>query len=233
MTATAPSRSGDAAVGTPLTAERLREWFCRFNIDHFGGSLPVPRLAVSHSKKSLGTYRCDRHSVLGLRRKTGHCIHVSAFYDCTEREYQDVLLHEMIHYYISLRNIRDDAPHGRRFREIMQRINAEGHRHISVTTRVDDRALSASASRPRNRLILALRARDGSCYLSVVNPRYAARIERCVSATDTIVEHSWHVSDDTAFVAYPVVRTARAVKVTIEEYRDKIGTMKLTTPPNR
>lgn len=225
MTAAAQSGHDGTTDKYVLTAERLQEWFDRFNVAHFGGSLPVPRLALSHSKKSLGTYRHGWKTALGVRRKTDHCIHVSTFYDRSESEYQDVLIHEMIHYYISLRNIRDDAPHGRRFREIMLRINAEGNRHIGVSTRGDTLALSASAARPRDRLILAMRTTDGGCFLSVVSPRHAMRIERIVAASSSIAEHSWHVSSDAAFASYSVVRTVRGRRVTLEEYSKRVETM--------
>lgn len=44
-------------------------------------------------------------------------IYISTYYDCSERDYQTVLLHEMIHYLICFLRLDDTSPHGVLFKK--------------------------------------------------------------------------------------------------------------------
>ena len=83
-----------------LTTDILRTWFRQFNADYFGDELPVPRLVLSKARTRLGTMACKCQRRLLKRVYTDFTIRISTYYDCNEREYQETLLHEMIHYYI-------------------------------------------------------------------------------------------------------------------------------------
>ena len=81
-----------------LTTDILRAWFRQFNADYFGDELPVPRLVLSKARTRLGTMACKCQRRLLKRVYTDFTIRISTYYDCSEREYQETLLHEMIHY---------------------------------------------------------------------------------------------------------------------------------------
>lgn len=159
------------------TAEQMRAWFDTFNRQYFNGELPLPRLALGNSRTRLGSMSCRRRRTLTGWRLSDFAIRLSTYYDCTEREMQTVLLHEMIHYYIAWKGIRDDAPHGSVFRSIMNRLNTRHGWDISVSASMRGRKTAAPHNDRRPRLVLALENSRGECFLTVVNPRYAAQLK--------------------------------------------------------
>jgi predicted SprT family Zn-dependent metalloprotease len=63
--------------------------------------------------------------------------------DVPEDVVQDTILHEMIHYSIAVKQIRDTSAHGKLFRAEMARINAEGNRHIRISYRLSPEQIAA------------------------------------------------------------------------------------------
>lgn len=211
---------------TPTT-EQIATWFDTFNRDYFAGSMPLPRLALGNSRTRLGSMSCRRRRTLTGWRFSDFAIRLSTYYDCTEREMQTVLLHEMIHYYIAWKGIRDDAPHGSVFRSIMNRLNTRHGWDISVSASMRGRKTAAPHNDRRPRLVLALENSRGECFLTVVNPRYAAQLKSRLKNAEDATQRAWFVSTDPFFSDFTTVRSLRARKVKREVFDEKIacGTM--------
>lgn len=204
-----------------LTVDLLKEWFVRFNSSYFADAMPVPRLALSKARTRLGSMSCQCHRTLFKRTYSHFTIRVSTCYDCTEREYQTVLLHEMIHYYITYNGIRDTSAHGREFHRLMNWLNREHGWNITVTSSVRGKALTEPSQTAKSRLVLAMTMCGGERYLSVVSPRYAPVIDRQAQAARQIAQHRWFMSQDSYFSAFPTVRSLRARRVTKELFDEK------------
>src|SRR3712207_7148569 len=91
---------------------------------------------------------------------------MTTYYDMTERQAQNVLLHEMIHYSIAYTGLRDTAPHGIIFRGMADKLNRDHGWEIRVmtTTRGWKKAVSATArtpEKPSRYLVLALEMANG------------------------------------------------------------------------
>lgn len=200
-----------------LTIGDLKAWFSQFNRIYFGGELPEPRLALSRARTRLGTMACRRvrHGLkTGL---TNFTIRISTYYEQDERGYQTVLLHEMIHYYIAYKRLRDDAPHGHLFRQMMATLNTRHGWNITVSTSV--RGAETSEQVPvRQRLVLALVMRSGERWFSVVNPRYAKELVRQLQRVPQLESFSWFVSRDDFFRNFPAVRSLRGRKVSLQDF---------------
>lgn len=205
----------------------MRAWFDTFNRQYFNGELPLPRLALGNSRTRLGSMSCKRRRTLLGWKTSGFAIRLSTYYDCTERELQTVLLHEMIHYYIAWKGIRDDAPHGSVFRSIMNRLNTRHGWDISVSASMRGRKTAAPHNDRRPRLVLALENSRGECFLTVVNPRYAAQLKSRLKNAVDATQRAWFVSTDPFFSDFTTVRSLRARKVKREVFDEKIacGTM--------
>lgn len=204
------------------TQEYLREQFGTFNNAYFGGKLPEPEFVVSNARTILGQFCCrSRRSAILRRQKLDHfTIKVTKYYDLPEREYQNVLLHEMIHYYIAYQRIKDTSAHGQVFRAMMNELNSRHGWNIKV--RVDTRQWAANDKRKgKRRLVLAFRTHDGKHYLAVINGRYFDAIEKQVKRCNAILSHQWLASDDEFFIKFPVSRTLRAMKVSPETFAEK------------
>ncbi|MBQ7421080.1 MAG: SprT-like domain-containing protein [Prevotella sp.] len=205
-----------------LTTEYLTEEFQRFNRDYFDGGLPLPRLALSRSRTRLGSFSCKRRLTWRGYRMTDFCIRISTYYDLSERQVQNVLLHEMIHYSIAYTGLKDTSAHGVVFRGMMDALNRKYGWEITVMqntkgwqTRVPQKS--------RVRLILALKTRDGRCFLSVVNPKFSAQLQRQIVRVPDIVWHGWYESSDDFFAAFPSVRTLRGRRIARKTFEEKLS----------
>lgn len=210
-----------------LRVETLREWFGRFNREYFSAALPMPRLALSRSRTRLGSMSCKRERRLTGERLTDFAIHVSTYYDMTAEEYQTVLLHEMIHYHIAYHSIRDTAPHGAVFRRMMHELNSKHGWNITVSSSVRGKQVSPHARPDRARLVLALENRDGHCFLTVVNPRYARQMKLELERVKEVTTRAWFVSGDHYFADFATVRTLRARKVSRPLFEEKVAAGKM------
>ncbi|MBF1553215.1 MAG: SprT-like domain-containing protein, partial [Prevotella salivae] len=149
----------------------MEHWFAIFNKEYFDGELPLPRLALSRSRTRLGSMACKRVKRLFKSEKfTDFAIRLSNFYDLSEREFQNVLLHEMIHLKIAFLGMKDTAPHGVVFRRMADELNRSYGWNIRVTG--STRGVKPAQPQPsRDYLVLALLLDSGEYLFSVVNPR--------------------------------------------------------------
>lgn len=209
-----------------LTVAYLEEQFALFNQQYFNNELPQPRLVVSNSRTQLGRFCLQRIGSwpFGLRKRDSYTIRVSAYYDVEEKDYQNILLHEMIHYSIAYTGLKDTSAHGVVFRGMMDNLNRKYGWEITVTQDTRGWELSEAAQkkmerqRHSKRLILALVTHDGKYFLSVVSRRCAGEIELRILRTSDIIEHRWFESSDDYFSTFTVVRSLRGRRVSKEEY---------------
>ena len=152
---------------------------------------------------------------------------VCASCECSEREFQETLLHEMIHLYIAYHNITDTSSHGKEFRRIMQRLNSEHGWHITVSTSMHKHKLTPSHpdNSPASFLVLALVLDDGTRMLSVVNVRSVLKVDALARRTRRIADHRWYMSQDPYFRDFTCVRSLRARRVSMDVYNEKTAAM--------
>ena len=208
----------------------MQNQFNAFNRAYFEGKLPLPRLALSKSRTRLGTMSCKRTFSWKGTQLTDFTIALSVYYDLTERQAQNVLLHEMIHYAIAYHGWRDTAPHGTLFRRLMAHLNETHGWEISISTSTKDFKLApgnapSKRNAERTRLVLALTFTDGKHFLSVVNPAYARAIDKALRRVPQLESHGWYQSTSPFFAAYPVVRTPKARRVSAQVFAEQVGKM--------
>ncbi|MGN1263779.1 MAG: SprT-like domain-containing protein [Prevotella sp.] len=201
-----------------LTIEYVKARFAGFNTLYFGGKLPEPVFKIMNSRTRLGMFVCrkERKGFFLTRRVVENVIKLSSYYDATERDYDNILLHEMIHYYISYSGRRDNSMHGRLFTAEMERLNACGWQ---ITVSVNTRQWSVAERNKVSRYcVLALKTTNGHSFLSVVNPAYRNRIDRMAKASPQVAAHGWYESTDDFFASFPRVRSLRCRRVKASEY---------------
>ena len=205
------------------------EWiavnFDRFNKENFGGRLTPPKFSVNNARTRLGSMAFNWKRSLFKRETYDYVIRLSNYYDIPEVEFQNVLLHEMIHYYIAVNHFKDDSVHGTMFRSIAQRINKQGW-HVVVRT--DTRKWPvAECNRKkvitRKRIVLAASTTDGKYFLSVIGPGSVRKVKLQIARTPQIREARWFESSDDYFQQFPQCRTLRGRIVTKELWEEKVG----------
>lgn len=195
--------------------------FEKFNHDYFDDKLPKPKFGIGRAKMILGSLNYKTKHTLFGSKKIDYTIRLSVYYDQSEWQYLNTLLHEMIHYYISVNNIKDTSAHGKVFRFIMNELNKKYNWDMSISTKLQ--TLNVAVKRmPLERLVLAAESNNNDYYLSVINPDYARYIDNIFYKAKNIRRHNWFLAKDEYFSSFRQVRSPRARKVSKEIYDEKV-----------
>lgn len=182
--------------------------FGRWNSLCFGGVLPLPALKITSARNYAGIFRV-RYTSRGKRQTAIPSISLSALYDHEEAELTDVLIHEMIHYYIWHQKLNDDGPHGGLFRSIMERINRQHCRNLSIRTRVSAEC-AATALRNRAYILMVCFMAESDRRLILTPSRSCLRdIYHTLRKSPSIRHIDCYVSTDPRLSRYPQVRTPK------------------------
>lgn len=106
--------------------------FDECNMKYFEGKLLFPQFALLHSFRTCGYFQYTKG---GWLDKTLYdpTISMTDYYDFTEKQFRDIMCHEMIHYYLAYFGIDRSCKHGKKFNEMAARLNASFGLHITPT----------------------------------------------------------------------------------------------------
>lgn len=93
-----------------LTVDFLQKNFDKYNNLIFDGELPKIEIKVGRMTRRFGYYYRQTNRYTG--RVIKEYIAISSFFVVSEKEYINTLVHEMLHYYIAFKNIKDSSSHG-------------------------------------------------------------------------------------------------------------------------
>lgn len=202
-----------------ITQKLVKERFESFNRQIFGNKLPMPRICLSNARTFLGacTFKTKR-GLLGKKTRYDFAIRISTQFDMSETEFEDTLIHEMIHYYIGVNQIEDTSAHGQKFRSMMADINSRFGRHITISHRSDgDKAeapdntgapgnrTTATVHRRQYHVIAVASLADGRTGFKVL-PRVAPSILKFyngVLSSGVVKTVNLFMSDSPFFYSYP------------------------------
>ena len=105
--------------------------FDECNMKYFDGKLPVPMFDLLHSFRTCGYFHCDYEQGWFSRKLYNFCISITDYYDFTPKQFEDILVHEMIHYYLAYYGIDRRCKHGKKFKEMAERLNKTYGLHIT------------------------------------------------------------------------------------------------------
>lgn len=104
--------------------------FQSFNHKYFNDELPIPQVVVKHSYRTLGYFHCEYDEFGNVLCPT---IEVSDNYDYTESQFRDILVHEMIHYYLVFNGKDRKCHHGKEFNRMADDFNRRYGMNITPT----------------------------------------------------------------------------------------------------
>lgn len=128
-----------------ITTEYLTEIFREYNKLYFNGELPLPQFRLLKSYRTLGFFSCKK--IIGRRRLKGTTIEISCRFDWDESVLRDVMVHEMIHYYLAFKHIDNQITHGEAFMQMSEDFNKRFGLNITVEVDNSKSKPSSSASR--------------------------------------------------------------------------------------
>ena len=197
------------------TVPFIQDTFDRFNALCFDSSLPAVEIVLTRAGSFLGKMEYkSRRDFFGII--TSHYdfrMKISTGFDLPQDELEDVVIHEMIHYYIAFRNIRDTSAHGEAFRRMMDIINRKYGRHI----RVRHQGASACGAGERENAVCVSTFADGKKGVTVCSYAKISELYRLLPKYYRIEKMEWYRSRDTFFNRFPRARTPKIYRITEEE----------------
>lgn len=119
----------------------LYKAFDELNKEFFNGELPKIEMKWSNSRKACGQY-FFKYNLDGT--ETPNFIKISKFWIQEKINLYNVILHEMIHYYLSIHNLaKNERSHGPSFLKMMFDFNRRQSQYrVSIYTKVDSKNIS-------------------------------------------------------------------------------------------
>lgn len=190
----------------------MRERFARFNEQIFRSMLPLPQFKVREARSYRGKFFHDHSGLYG----DIYTLVLSKSFDLDERELEDVLIHEMIHFYIAFNRIKDRSPHGPQFRSLMAQINQAHGRNIEISHRARSVSDSPFVMKYKKCYVCVLGMRDGRRLIARVPSTKIFEFHRIFNANSSIVAQTWYASFNPEFQYYPASLTPKAYDITLK-----------------
>lgn len=115
------------------TIDEITKLFRKYNAAIFNNELPLPQFQLLKSFRICGRFSCKKP--IGKRRLKGQRIEISCYYEWQEEELVNVLLHEMLHYYLAFKHLDNNITHGELFIDYAKTINEKYN--CRITEKID------------------------------------------------------------------------------------------------
>ncbi|MDE5791464.1 MAG: SprT-like domain-containing protein [Muribaculaceae bacterium] len=205
----------------------VEQKFDEFNRQMFGGKLPKLPVRMSDAVTFLGMCVAKvRNLPDGRRQHHDFELRVSLRHDIPERDLEDVIIHEMIHYFIMYNELNDTAPHGELFKAMMRSINRTYGRNITISRRStpEERTRTVEGKRKWH-VIASIRFRNGKHGVKVL-PRVVPKIidyYRQVMRADEIAAVELFLHDNPFFNRYPTSAALRVHEIDASLLRENLA----------
>lgn len=200
------------------TLNFLGDRFDQYNREIFRNELPRPLMHITSARTFMGQFKAEsEHSLL---RKTKYTYHLtlSDRYDLDIPVLEDIVIHEMIHYYIHYKQIKDTSSHGRHFRKLMTEINRRFGRHITVSHRCTKKELESDTAKSHS-IVCLCTMKDGRKLICRVSQSKVFEIHRAFQEWDKVEKEEWYWVYGNYFNRYRRILTPRLFPVDEEGLR--------------
>lgn len=203
------------------TVAYLRELFARFNIQIFGGRLPEVPVTLCQVSSFVGQYK-SKVRVLpdGRKEHYDHQLRFSTAFSLPERELEDTVIHEMIHYFIAYNGLQDRTAHGPLFKAMMLTINETHGRNIGISRRTSKGELNRAREAKKSWHVIAiLHFTSGETGVKVL-PRVIPRVieyYRQITSASNIQKVDLFLHDNPFFNRFPTSTGRRCHSITAAE----------------
>lgn len=120
--------------------------FNECNKMYFHGSLPSPKYGLMNKLNILARFEYNKNKK-GKKPIKWQEIKFSDCYDFPEEVFRNLMVHELIHYYIAWNGIRDNKSHGKEFMKIANELNTKYN--LNVTKKVDASSFPRTEKAPK------------------------------------------------------------------------------------
>jgi len=191
----------------------ITQCFEQFNRDYFHNELPAIPIHLSDAKTFLGEFCYTKHrSLFGRVTYSNLCLRINKRVDLPVDLLEDVIIHEMIHYYIVHKRVKDTSAHGQEFRKIMNFINATYGRHISISHKGANnfsQQLYGKKTKPHAFCIVQLNTEKRAFKMVPYRQECIIRMHHLILKHFQPLSLQWFYSNDTYFNRYPTSNALR------------------------
>lgn len=106
-------------------------WDC--NAKYFNNALPTPIFSTFNKTNILARFEYYKNKKNSKKPIRNQIIMFSDCFDFDEKDFIELMVHEMIHYYIAWNCIKDNAAHGKEFMKIANEIKDKYGLNIEKT----------------------------------------------------------------------------------------------------
>jgi len=110
----------------------MSRMFRECNKKYFDGSLPTPQFLLMNKLNTLARFEYNKDKK-GKHPIKWQALKFSDCYDFPEEDFREIMVHELIHYYIAWNGIKDNKDHGREFMRIANEINEKHGLNVTKT----------------------------------------------------------------------------------------------------
>ena len=146
---------------------------------------------------------CSIASLSGIRFT--HSVRKCALLN-DEREIEDTIIHEMIHYFIGVKRLEDSSSHGPMFQHLMKTINEKYGRNITISHKTtESQREELIDKKPHYHVVAVVSFTNGKTGIKVL-PRVLPRILNYynkVREQKTVVDIKLYMSNDIYFNRFP------------------------------
>lgn len=123
----------------------MPEMFSECNKLYFESSLPFPRFDLMSKTSILARFvynpnKKGKHPIKWQKIKFSNC------FDFPEDVFRNMMVHEMIHYYLAWNGIKDNRKHGKAFMKMAQELNEKYG--LNVTVKIDASSFPKTENAP-------------------------------------------------------------------------------------
>jgi len=206
-------------MSSTSTFTEKRNWltakYNEFNSLCFEGSLPLIPFRFTRANTFGGKLQYKRlRKPFGKEVHTDYVLVLDVSHDRTEAETEDILLHEMIHFYIEHHHLKDTSSHGPVFRKMMNDINQRFGRHITISLKANS---PETDTRIRPHWVGIIMFSDNKLGVTVTGQGNFLSIHQALQTARDIDSVAWFISMDSFFNRFPHVRTPKVYRADKEE----------------
>lgn len=209
------------------TIPYVEKKFEEFNQQIFAGKLPKLPIELSDAKTFLGL--CvfkHRKRENGKTEYYDFKLRINTRLDLPENEIEDVIIHEMIHYFIGYNQLEDASAHGPIFTHMMNEINTKYGRSISVSHKSTDEQKEALVDKKAHYRVVAVVAfHDGRVGIKVL-PRVLPSILKYyngVQKNKEVLAVQLYMSNNPFFNRFPNSNALKVHFLEPEEIKQQIA----------
>lgn len=208
------------------TTDYIERKFLEFNTLMFDGKLTMPPIQLSRARTFVGQCAAKkRRTLLHGTRLFDFRLKFSISFDLPEEEWEDTIIHEMIHYYIGVNGLKDTSAHGKIFRKMMEDINQRFGRKVTISHKSTPEQKEQLYSEKKVWHVIALVSfADGQKGLKVL-PRIRQRIEayrNTLLSDKRIGKIDLFMSNDPYFNRFPCSSAFNVILANEEEFMPHI-----------